>query len=98
MFFQISMPLDATNFLAPPVITKQIGGRTLEPFSGLWQTLFPAPQARIDGRVAIDKSTQYLVSMRLNATKELIAVCFTPPSEADTPRFNELVDYLVGKE
>ncbi|KAH8108343.1 hypothetical protein DFH11DRAFT_1691587 [Phellopilus nigrolimitatus] len=94
---EICMPVDNLSSLAPFVICKQIGGRTFEPLSGYWQTLFPSPQARIDGRVPVNTSAQYLVSTRLNPVKELIAVCFTPFSEEDT-RFNELIDYLVGKD
>lgn len=92
------MPLDQLNALAPAVSAKQIGGRVLDPHSGYWQTLFPSPQARIDGRVPVDKSTQYLVTTRMNPAKELIAVCFIPSSEDDSSKSNELVDFLIKKE
>lgn len=95
---EITMPLDANTNLTPKVITKQIGGRELEPLSGYWQTLFPHRQARIDGRVPTNTSTQYLVTTRLNPTKELIAVCFTPSTDEDKAMFDELINFLLQKE
>lgn len=92
------MPLDAVNSLISEVTCSQIGGRKLEAQSGFWQTLFPTSQARIDGRVPINTSSQYLVTTRLKPMKELIAVCFTPVSEASMVKFNELSDFLLGKE
>ena len=95
---QITMPLDSVTPLAPSVDAKQIGGRVLEIHSGLWETLFTSATARIDGRVAVQNSTQYLVTTRLNAAKELIAVSFAPSSNDEIVKFNELIDYLVKKE
>ncbi|TDL23603.1 hypothetical protein BD410DRAFT_786842 [Rickenella mellea] len=93
----ISMPLDSITPLAPPVQASQIGGRTLGTDSPLWKTLFPSTEARIDGRVPVDKSSQYLLNTRLNVSKELIAVCFTPSSGSDVSKFMELAEYLIGK-
>ncbi|KAI5118689.1 hypothetical protein M0805_003625 [Coniferiporia weirii] len=95
---QLFMPLDPINALASDVTGRQIGGRGLEPLSGFWQTLFPSPQARIDGRVPVNTSAQYLVTTRLKPMKELIAVCFTPRTETAAVKYNELIDYLVRKD
>lgn len=92
------MPFESLTPLAPSVVASQIGGRALGDDSPLWQIVLPSAEARIDGRVPVDKSSHYLLNTRLNVSKELIAVCFTPQSESEPSKFNELVDYLVGKE
>jgi hypothetical protein len=90
------MPLDSTIPQETPVVAKQAAGRRLEPTSTLWKTLFPAVQLRIDGRVPVDKSSQYLLQMRLNSSKELIAVAFTP--NAEDYKFQALLNYLEAKK
>ena len=77
---------------------RQIGGRQLEHDSLLWQTLFPALQMRIDGRVPVDKSAHYLTQMRLTSSKELIGAAFTPRQEGDKSGFDSLVEYLIAKQ
>ncbi|OCB87803.1 hypothetical protein A7U60_g5126 [Sanghuangporus baumii] len=94
----ITMPKENFEILSIDVSCKQIGGRNLEPLSGYWQTLFPATQARIDGRVPTAQSAQYLVSVRMNSSKELIVVIFTPRSEEAISKFNELIDFLMRKD
>ncbi|KAL5531359.1 hypothetical protein ACEPAG_4236 [Sanghuangporus baumii] len=94
----ITMPKENFEILSIDVSCKQIGGRNLEPLSGYWQTLFPATQARIDGRVPTAQSAQYLVSVRMNSSKELIVVIFTPRSEEAVSKFNELIDFLTRKD
>lgn len=95
---QIAMPKENFEILAIDVSCKQIAGRSLEPLSGYWQTLFPTPQARIDGRVPTAQSNQYLVSVRMNSSKELIVVIFSPRSTEATAKFDELIDFLIRKE
>lgn len=92
------MPRENFDALTIDVTCKQIAGRALEPMSGYWQTLFPSPQARIDGRVPTAQSIKYLVSIRMNSSKELIVVNFTPRSDDALVKFNELIDFLIGKE
>ena len=91
------MPLDSLIAQDVSLEARQVGGRLLEHGSLLWQTLFPAQQMRIDGRVPVDKSAQYLTQMRLNASKELIAVAFTPQG-VDNAGFTSLVEYLIAKQ
>ncbi len=91
------MPYDANATIAPSVIAKQIGGRSLTNSSSAWKALFPSPDARVDGRVPVPNSSQYLINMRLNATKELVAVCLQPESEEHFAKFNELFGFLVNK-
>ncbi|KLO12715.1 hypothetical protein SCHPADRAFT_904862 [Schizopora paradoxa] len=93
----LSMPYDANTVITPSVIAKQVGGRTLASSSSAWKSLFPTSDARIDGRVPVPNSSQYLINMRLNATKELIAVCLRPESEEHVKKFDELSDFLVKK-
>ena len=73
-----------------PVHAQQMGGRTLGGDSQLWRTLFPTDHLRIDGRVPVDKSAQYLTQMRLNPNKELIAVAFSPDSDSSAVGFETL--------
>jgi hypothetical protein len=75
-----------------------MGGRHIEHDSLLWKTLFPSVQLRIDGRVPIDKSAQFLLQMRMNSSKELVAVTFFPPSEEQKGPFKSLIEYLLRKE
>lgn len=79
------------------MVARQVGGRQLEADSLLWRTLFPSDLLRIDGRVPVDKSAQYLLQMRMNSTKELIAVALTPASTSDESGCKTLSEYLVGK-
>ena len=96
--FQISMPLDSTIPQETPVVACQVGGRQLGADSLLWRTLFPSGLLRIDGRVPVDKSAQYLLQMRMNSAKELIAVALSAASPSDTNGYKTLSEYLVGKK
>jgi hypothetical protein len=91
------MPLDSTIPQETPVVARQMGGRSLGFDSPLWQTLFPSELLRIDGRVPVDKSSQFLLQMRMNVTKELIGVAFSPGSEASDTGFRILTDFLIAK-
>ena len=79
------------------MFARQIGGRTLGGESTCWKVLFPADHLRIDGRVPVDKSAQYMTAMRLNPTKELIAVAFSPDSETSAAAFDALAKHLLAK-
>lgn len=96
--FQISMPLDSTVPQETPVVARQVGGKHLEENSALWRTLFPTELLRIDGRVPVPNSAQYLLQMRMNSTKELISVILTPASTADEMGCKTLSNYLIGKK
>ena len=91
------MPLDSTIPQDVDVLARQAGGQKLESDSPLWRTLFPVDHLRIDGRVPVDKSAQYLTQTRLNPTRELIAVAFAPESEASAAGFDLLSKYLINK-
>ncbi|KAJ7116021.1 hypothetical protein C8R44DRAFT_927941 [Mycena epipterygia] len=94
---KINMPLDSTIPQETPVVARQIGGRPLESESILWKTLFPSELLRIDGRVPVDKSAQFLLQTRMNSTKELIAVAFSPGSLSGNAGFQILTDFLIAK-
>lgn len=91
------MPLDSTLPQETPVVARQIGGRHLGHDSVLWKTLFPSELLRIDGRVPVDNSCKFLLQMRMNVTKELIAVAFAPASESNDIGFRILSDFLMAK-
>ncbi|EJF64119.1 hypothetical protein DICSQDRAFT_100770 [Dichomitus squalens LYAD-421 SS1] len=93
----LSMPLDSTIPQEVAVTARQAGGRILGSDSPLWQTLFPSKELRIDGRVQVEKSAQYLTQVRLNPSKELIAVAFSAAPSMDTTGFNALKSHLVSK-
>lgn len=94
---QINMPLDSTIPQETPVIARQMGGRSLGHDSALWKTLFPSDLLRIDGRVPVENSGKFLLQMRMNVTKELIAVAFSPASESSDVGFRLLSDFLIAK-
>ncbi|KAI0060755.1 hypothetical protein BV25DRAFT_929645 [Artomyces pyxidatus] len=94
----VSMPLDSSIPQEIQVSARQIGGRSLEQDSLLWKTLFPLNHLRIDGRVAVNSSAQYLLQSRMNSAKELIAVAFSPGSEEDIQKLKNLSDFLIGKD
>ena len=91
------MPLDSAIPQEVAVIARQSGGRTLPIDSPLWQALFPSKELRIDGRVPVEKSAQYLTQVRLNATKELIAAAFSSPPGADSSGFHAVKNHLLSK-
>ncbi|KAJ6518807.1 hypothetical protein C8R45DRAFT_5653 [Mycena sanguinolenta] len=94
---KINMPLDSTIPQETPVVARQIGGRTIEFGSPLWKTLFPTDLLRIDGRVPVDKSAQFLLQTRMNSSRELIAVAFSPASSDANAGFQILADFLIAK-
>lgn len=94
---QINMPLDSTIPQETPVVARQMGGRGLDAESLLWRTLFPSELLRIDGRVPVDKSAQFLLQVRMNPAKELIGVAFSPANDADDSGFRILTDFLIAK-
>ncbi|KAJ7577052.1 hypothetical protein C8J56DRAFT_972207 [Mycena floridula] len=94
---KINMPLDSTIPQETPVTARQIGGRKLDGDSALWKALFPSDLLRIDGRVPVDKSSQFLLQVRMNTTKELMAVAFSPASATSDSGFRILTDFLIAK-
>jgi hypothetical protein len=92
------MPTDLNVSQELRVIARQIGGRGLAFDSPLWRTLFPFDHLKIDGRVPINGSAQYLVASRLNSARELIAVAWTPVSDADMAALKTVSSFLMNKE
>ena len=91
------MPLDPEPPLVNKVSVRQVGGRTFGSSPTVWNQLLKSNKAVIDGRVPTDRSTKYLMTTRLNSSKELIVVAFEA-SEGSQTRFNELFDFLIKKE
>ncbi|KAH9967592.1 hypothetical protein BC827DRAFT_605522 [Russula dissimulans] len=94
----ISMPVDSSVPQELKVFARQIGGRSLASDSPLWRTLFPHDHLRIDGRVAVASSAQYLLASRLNSAKELIAVAWTPVSDVDMAALRAMSSFLINKD
>ncbi|CDO75985.1 hypothetical protein BN946_scf184548.g2 [Trametes cinnabarina] len=93
----LSMPLDSAIPQEVGVTARQGGGRTLPVDSPLWHTLFPSNELRIDGRVPVEKSAQYLTQVRLNPTKELIAAVFSAAPNSDPSGFHAIKNHLLSK-
>ncbi|KAL1733912.1 hypothetical protein EV714DRAFT_203389 [Schizophyllum commune] len=93
----INMPLDSAVPQDTPVIARQMGGKSMDETSPLWRTLFPADVLRIDGRVPVDKSSDYLLQSRMNPSRELVGVTFAPATAEHEASFKALSDFLVGK-
>lgn len=91
------MPLDSSIPQEVSLVARQTGGRTIEAGSPLWQTLFPNTHLRIDGRVPVNNSALYLTQSRMNTTKELIAVAFSPDSEESRVSADAVMKHLIGK-
>lgn len=91
------MPLDPKPALINKVNVRQVGGRRFGSSPTVWNQLFKSTKAVIDGRVPTDRSTKYLVTTRLNASKELIVVAFET-SEGSPEKFTELFDFLINKD
>ncbi|KAJ3881634.1 hypothetical protein F5051DRAFT_95417 [Lentinula edodes] len=94
---KINMPLDSAIPQETPVVGRQIGGKPIAVTSGQWKTLFPSDILRIDGRVPIENSAKFLLQMRMNPTKELVAVAFSPVHGTDESGFKILSDFLLNK-
>ncbi|KAG8705208.1 hypothetical protein FRC09_003096 [Ceratobasidium sp. 395] len=88
---------DASRMIQFQSEFKQIGGAAFNDTPENRQALFPASLFEIIGRVPTAQAVKYLVSMRLNPTKELFAVALVP-SEVDKPAYTELHKLLVGKD
>jgi hypothetical protein len=89
--------MDPDPAIVSKVIMKQVGGRPLGSSTTVWNQLLKSNKVIIDGRVAIDRAVKYLVSSRLNASKELVVVAFDA-AEASRAKLNKLYDVLVQKE
>lgn len=92
------MPYDMATTYSPLVTAKQIAGRPLGADPAMWKQLFPTINPTIDGRVPTAQSIQYLVSSRMNASRELIAVAMVPESPTHRTQFEQLFDFLLMKE
>ncbi|KXN87405.1 Transcription factor bye1 [Leucoagaricus sp. SymC.cos] len=95
---KIQMPLDQAAPQSTTVFAKQVGGRSLGYDSLAWKTLFPSQELRIDGRVDIQNSSNFLTQIRMNPTKELIAAAFYPVSEDVKHEFDALNEYFKARK
>lgn len=96
---QVRMPsiADPNRMIQFQSVFKQIGGAEFHDTEENRKALFPASLFEIIGRVPTSQAINYLVSMRLNPTKELFAVAIIP-GEEDKAAYLELHKLLVAKE
>jgi len=78
------------------VVARQVGGRVLSHDSDLWKTLFPSDILRIDGRVPTENSSHFLLQMRMNSQKELIACAFS--TVEGNPMLQTFSEFLINKK
>ncbi|CAE6368904.1 unnamed protein product [Rhizoctonia solani] len=76
---------------------KQVAGAPFHDIEANRKSLFPVSLFEVIGRVPTTQATNYLVSMRLNPTKELFA-CVLCPYEDDKRAYFELHKILLGKD
>lgn len=81
----------------PKVQARQVGGRPIDSLSSQWSILFPTPshQLRIEGRVPVNDSAKYITQNRLNVSRELVVVAFTPADERK--EYDELLSILISR-
>lgn len=96
ILLQIALPLDTPVAEEARVVARQIGGRTLGDDSPLWGSLFTNNTLRIEGRVQTEKAAHFLLQMRLNPQRELVACAFTPGSGDE--KLKSFIDFLRKKE
>ncbi|KAG8785843.1 hypothetical protein FRC15_000606 [Serendipita sp. 397] len=94
---ELIMPLDPKPALINDVTVQQVGGRPFGTSPTVWDNLFKSKKTLIEGRVPTDRSIKYLMTTRLNSSKELVVVLFTP-TESSKEKFTELFDFLVAKD
>ena len=64
-----------------------------------WNMLLPHDPVAITGRVPVKASLAYLSESRLNPTRELLAVIFSPSgTEEELEQWNELINFHIAKE
>lgn len=78
------------------MVARQVGGRILGHDSDLWKTLFPSDILRIDGRVPTENSSNFLLQMRMNSQKELIACAFS--TVEGNPMLQTFSEFLLNKK
>ncbi|CAE7228631.1 unnamed protein product [Rhizoctonia solani] len=76
---------------------KQVAGAPFHDIEANRKSLFPMPLFEIIGRVPTIQAINYLVSMRLNPTKELFA-CVLVPDETNKAAYFELHKILIDKD
>jgi hypothetical protein len=92
------MPMDSATPRETSITARQVGGRVLEADSYLWRTLFPQELLRIDGRVQVESSVEFLLQMRFNSSKELVAAAFLPNNPESQAGFDALSNFLISKK
>lgn len=91
------MPLDSSIPQETSIVARQAGGRHIEVGSPLWRTLFPTDTLTIAGRVPVPNSAQFLLQIRMNPSKELIAVALSQAPDATENGMAMFSDFLITK-
>ncbi|KAG8817294.1 hypothetical protein FRC17_011294, partial [Serendipita sp. 399] len=94
---ELIMPFDPKPALINDVTVQQVGGRPFGASAAVWDNLFKPKKILIEGRVPTNQSAKYLMTTRLNSSKELIVVLFTP-TDSSKEKFAELFGFLIGKD
>lgn len=90
--------MDGSTTTVCQIVSRQIGGRNIDSTSPLWSALFPHSMINIRGRIPTENSSSFLVQMRLNPSRELVAVAFSPSLESETQPFDKIFNHLISKK
>ncbi|KZT59026.1 hypothetical protein CALCODRAFT_211768 [Calocera cornea HHB12733] len=94
---EILMPMDPAPPISCYVVARQVGGPKLAKDHMAWDLLFTSATIRIEGRVPVPSSTEYLLNMRMSANKELVAIALSPRSASDENSFGQLFEFLYSR-
>ncbi|EMR09219.1 hypothetical protein PNEG_02555 [Pneumocystis murina B123] len=74
----------------------QVVGATISP-TRPWNEILQ-DKIVIDGRISMDKSTEYLCQQKFSSTKELIVISFKPQSKELLSSFEKLYNYFYSRK
>ncbi|KTW26652.1 hypothetical protein T552_02661 [Pneumocystis carinii B80] len=77
-------------------IATQVVGATISP-TRPWNEILQ-DKIVIDGRISMDKSTEYLCQQKCSSTKELIVISFKPQSKELLSSFEKLYNYFYSRK
>lgn len=74
----------------------QVAGTSISPARS-WNEILQN-KIIVDGRISVDKSTEYLCHQRYSSTKQLIVISFKPQSKELLPSFEKLYNYFYSRK
>ncbi|KAG4305464.1 hypothetical protein PORY_001020 [Pneumocystis oryctolagi] len=78
------------------VVATQVAGPSLS-IAQSWREILQ-DKIIVDGRISVDKSTEYLCQQRYSSTKQLIVISFKPQSKEMQHAFERLYHYFYSRK